>query len=332
LRDRVLGWMPLDGRQPRYFEGAPRSIMTADQDFDTIFRKTDLLLVVDEWKWPQVDSAPAILQARAFCDTRRSTRALYRLLVEAGAARWHARGKRSESAFLFDSTAFDAVMRELDYADTCNYNHLDRNPRHYLPTGPAAPNWARIMREYPEIGKVWDVDAPHARSLFWFIECLIRCLRVRVAEELNIKIIVDQQDWFSGRRSRLPEFEPGLACLRDLGNALVLGITDKAQAAVARYMPLLGLVDSELWAFGRLLSLKMHEGGTVHQRYMHHASQGPIGEDDVIIPQEAWDDLFETHHGAHDQLKRYWIALSNWSSSKNIDINEALESVVWGDL
>jgi hypothetical protein len=113
--------------------------MTADQDFDTIFRKTDVLLVVDEWKWPQIDSAPAILQARAFCDTRRSARALYRLLVETGAARWHARGKRSESTFLFDSTAFDAIMRELDYATRATITTWTGTPGTSFPPGPVRP-------------------------------------------------------------------------------------------------------------------------------------------------------------------------------------------------
>jgi hypothetical protein len=185
------------------------------------------------------------------------------------------------------------------------------------------------MSTNPVLAQVWDVDAPHAKSLFWFLDCWIRCLRPRLGPEIRVRIVVDQQDWFSDRR--VPVFSPGLARIgvTDIIQVEVLGITDKAEMAVAPYLPFLGLVDSELWAFGRLLSLRMPDGETVHDRYMRRVSSGPISDDDIVISESTWNDLFRDHHGAHEQLKQYWVTLSNWGPTRNVDVNEALSAVEW---
>src|SRR5262245_31245071 len=147
--------------------------MTADRDFQDIFDQTDLLLVVDEWKGFKLERPARILGARAFTNTCRSTLQLYRLLATSGAADWHASGKRAEKSFLFKSPAFDLIMLELDRADTCLYNYLERDLSFFRPGGPAEANWRRIMAESPGLASVWDVDAPHAKSLFWFLDCWI---------------------------------------------------------------------------------------------------------------------------------------------------------------
>jgi hypothetical protein len=306
--------------------------MTAAHAFPGMFAEADVVIVVDEWKGHGFETAPALLSGRAFTNTARSSAQLYRLLAENGAARWHASGDRDKCAFLFDCPAFDRIMAELDRADTCLYNYLERDPNWFAPGTAADANWQRIMTQSPELARVWDVDSKHAKSLFWFVDCLLRCLAPRLSPDIRVRVVVDQQDWFSERTNRLSELKPGLVHIGATQSEIqaeVLGISDKSQPAVEPYLNLLGLVDSELWAFGRLLSLRMRDGTRVHDRYMQRAHAGPIPTEEVVIPEDAWEQMFQRHHGAHTNLKNYWVTLSNWPEARNIDLNEALAAVEW---
>lgn len=294
--------------------------------FDQMFSEADIVVLVDEWKAAKVATEPLFFVARAFTDVGRSTRRLYRLLVANRASEWHASGARAETSCLLTSPDFQAIMTEVSHADTSLYEHLFLDLADYDKGGAAIPNWLRITAE-KALGEAWSPHAPRqAKALFWFLEALLRSMSVSVGRDVRIRVIVDRQDWLTRRASRLETTVPGCVLLggrEDAIQAEVLAIADKKDSGVAPYLPLLGLVDSEAWASGAILALKLSDGTRAYDRCMAWLSAGR-GDATVLLAE--LKASFERVHGAHANLDEYLRhAWEVWNSGRRVDLNRALQ-------
>ncbi len=207
-------------------------------------------------------------------------------------------------------------MRELDQSPTglCFLLLTDANV--FSPGSEAEERWARLMSENRELGGFWDVDALHAKVLYWALDSFLR-FTTHAYGDKKIRVIVDRQDWFSGKRARGDGPRPGFIHIGAASDfdMEAYGIVDKTSDAVRPYLPLLGLVDSELWAFAKTLSLKTHDGTRVHDVYWRLSKRDGPETDDVVIPPDAWEEMFQGQFGTRQQLVQYWKSILPRSES-----------------
>lgn len=295
--------------------------MAVDEDFQSLFIDTDLVLVVDEWKGTRTGSEPELLVARSFDS---SSLPLYRTLAAKAANKWHASGKRAEHDFLFSPGNYASTIKKIEETGTCLYDHLFRDLADYAEGTAAAANWQRIMADNEGLGTIWKVDSSrHARALFWFIEGVLRCLAPRSTPGTRIRVVIDRQDWFVGRRGRV--VGDGLVHLcgrRDAIIADVFTVANKSHGTVSPYLPLFGLVDSEAWALGRWLSTKSKKGIRVHDLAMRWMRDG---QSDAI--REELDELFNQIRTSTPELAEYLELQMSWGSDKFVELNEGLAAI-----
>jgi hypothetical protein len=179
----------------------------------------------------------------------------------------------------------------------------------FAPNSTVTSRWRNLISGDADLASLWDVNAPHAQFLYWFLE--LWCVRGQshLPVGTRVRFIVDQQDWLSNRRNSPVDSKQGLAHLAAASDCPieveVLCIVDKSTPAVAPFMPLLGLVDSEVWLYGRLLSRKAADGRTVHEHYAEHGiSAEPLAAGHVTAV-ETLGDVFARDHADHKELWEY---------------------------
>lgn len=151
---------------------------------------------------------------------------------------------------------------------------------------------------------MWTSDEPHAKALFLFLDRLGHYLDAEFEGGLQVRIIVDRLNWCSA--SPLGPLAP-LGCSED-GRVEAFTIIRKDDPSLVTLLQLLGLVDSEVWAWGRLQTRKLPEGRTVRERMLEWRNSGrPTGR--VIEPSE-YEALFAASPA---RLTDYWHRWVRWN-------------------
>ena len=286
------------------------------------FHDVDVLVVVDDWKGSagKFSRLPTYYSGRSFRLSDPETTRLYETLHSAGAANWHASGDRATHSFLFDAPVFDQILRFLNTGPTCLYDMLASVDAFETPVIQA--KWRGILEQYPELQAAWDVRTPYAMSLFRFTDFLAHRLSADLAHGTRVRIVVDRLDWTKSRRASLPSAE-GVVTLgwnaADIHVELT-SIADKSAIGALPYLPLLGLVDSEVWAFGRFNSLELADGRTIHERFLNWQATGSPGEVCVVSD----DDIAQAMsvHDRHHEIRAYWEAWLQWRGTRSITLHE----------
>jgi hypothetical protein len=107
-------------------------------------------------------------------------------------------------------------------------------------------------------------------------------------------------------------------------NAEVFAVADRTHPAVAPYLPFLGLVDSEAWAFGRQLALKLPDGTRVHDRCMEWLRDGHPDATNMLAEFNA---AFDEVHAEHTNLTRYLETQYSWYPRHLIDLESLIPAV-----
>jgi hypothetical protein len=275
-----------------------------------VFEDSDVLLVVDDW----FDGNQEAGGTGRLCF---SGRALYRrdhehtsdlldALIAHGSDRWHGR----TGASLFRSDGYAAVVDCLERSSsrlfTMNRDQAIFRSQHF------DEPWQRIRSS--ELGRAWNTEAPHAKALLAYLVRVGRALDRELPAGLRIRIIVDRVDWMRRSTSTAQPLEY-LGATDRVG---VWSLFQKEAPACAKYLPLLGLVDSESWAWGRFQSRPLPSGGTVGGRALSwragsRSSNLLFQPGDVAVMLEA----------AGPQLADYWTRFADWSASgRAIELHE----------
>jgi hypothetical protein len=127
----------------------------------------------------------------------------------------------------------------------------------------------------------------------------------------TVRAVVDTLDWLTSRTAVLAKVDSGLVRLARVEGEVpgeLLMVTDKKTEEIKKYLPFLGLVDSEAWAFGRLQSTRLPDGRTVRDRFSHWQENGRA-EDPVLTPADL--PAIEQHP---EPVRRYW---EHWLNRTN---------------
>lgn len=279
--------------------------MSLDTDLDTMFADADVLVVVDDWKGA-FDTKPLMYGGRTFT---RECRGIYQTLCDSKASHWHASGSRAEHQFLFTATNCGELLELLQGHKSQFFSLIAPSSATFAPQSSTTANWRALMAGAPELAELWNVKAPHAQFLFWFLEFWVDWAQAHLPPETRVRVIVDQQDWLSSRRYAPVESMTGLAYLAATSHGPneveVMCLVDKSATAVSPILPLLGLVDSEVWLYGRLLSRRAADGRTVHEHYLERGrATGRLAAGHVSTG-ETLGDIFAKDHLDHTELWNY---------------------------
>lgn len=273
----------------------------------------DILVVVDDWKSADTGSpdAPVFYTGRQFRVADPQLPMLISSLSGAGAADWHASGSRAKHSFLFSVDAYPEIAARLNGMDSALWAMLvdaqDLRAPHI------GEQWRRFLEEDPDLKAVWSSE-PQATGFFRFIDYLIGFMSHRVSDPVRVRVISDTLDWLTG----LPHDGGLVEIVRSHPpfELEVVMIADKQGERAQPYLPLLGLVDSEAWAFGRLQSLQISEQTTIRDRSMTWRDAGA----DPTIPiftQDEFDHALAPHR-QHPNLLHYWGQFSLWLTAGRV--------------
>ena len=269
-----------------------------------------MLVVIDDWKASaDAEISPTYFTGRVFLAKDLHVADLYRLLSQAAAEIWHASGPRLTSAFLFTSIQFDEIVEQLGQMRTVLIDMLNTAKAFESPE--IVERW-NALQVNSEVARTWPKNNAHAIAFFRYVDFLAGFL-AELVPKIRARFLVDTMDWLNPGIGEPVGEEPGLQALgwgeRGMTAELVM-ISDKNAAGAKRYLPLLGLVDSEAWAFGRLQSLKFRDGTTVGERLIEWRDRGALRTERVFTDDE-YDQLVAPHMN-HHQLLRYWEMWAQW--------------------
>jgi hypothetical protein len=294
--------------------------MSREDQIESAFAGADVVVVVDDWKGStNKPPAPTFYQGRSFRLADPRARRIYSMLLSAGAAAWHASGSRDTHNFLFNSAEFGKILDYLDSGDTRLYtllSHVD-----IFRTERILEQWKQILAEHPQLLQGWDVTDPCAMALFQYGDFLGVHLATTLPAGSKVRIICDRVPWICGRsgRSKAGDGLSALGWARQGIEIEFLSLADKQSPGCAPYLPLLGLVDSEVWAFGRLNQLQLSDGSTIRDRFLKWQADGALQEGPVISEAELQKALGP--HERHENLIAYWDALVRWGPKKTVFLN-----------
>jgi hypothetical protein len=256
--------------------------------------RRDVLVVVDDWRGSDAgaERAPVYFTGRAFYrrDWERLDE-LLRLLDEAKAAEWHARKRFS----LFTSDRCTDILDALDRCQTRAYTL--NGERRAFEAAHLDDQW-KSVREGP-VGEVWKTNAGHAKALYVFLTRLGQALVEELPRGLRYRVLVDRLDWLNVKGA-LPYGATALgATADDTGD--VWTVIDRNNRTMASFLPLLGLIDSEAWAWGRLQRSTYPDGSTVRDRMLAWLDKGK--PDDGICTQEELDHVLNS---VEPTIREYW--------------------------
>jgi hypothetical protein len=247
-------------------------------------------------------SSPRLVLGRLFfrSDANR-VEALFQALAAAGAGVWHASAHGMAGLFSTTETRREAIWSALRATDT----HLfGTNPTRGMLSEPHLDAQWRGLRKARHTA-LTPRKGDDARGLFRFLShthgqahCYFPSLR-----KSRILFIVDRQDWFGDTRATLRAPANGFVKAEMPTDRSVHHLPpevwlrtrppDECEPTLAA---LLGLVDSDLWALGRVLSVPGPDGRTVHDvmnaDYRHGRSEEPLAgfdqsDTDAHVPSSA---------------------------------------------
>jgi hypothetical protein len=276
-----------------------------------LFEDRDVLVVVDDWRGgdPSAPRAPIFFAGRVFY--RRDHDRLsdvFDVLKSAGADRWHASERQGSS--LFNAGNYEDVVTALERCGRSMLFSFNRDLDAFKkPQLKAA--WKAIRST--ELGKAWTSDNEHAMALFAFLQRLAHKLGETMDRGLQLRVIVDHLDWHKGGLRR-----GGLSLLGMDDREDAWTIADKRDPTVASAMFLLGLVDSEAWAWGRMQTRALPAGDTVRARMLRWQDAGkPPG---LLFTQEDVDQMLA---GAAPNLRDYWGRMIRWMrEGRSVELHE----------
>jgi hypothetical protein len=274
-----------------------------------------VVVVVDEWKGDGRVAPVLSYGARAFFDNDLSQ--LFAALRRAEAGAWHARAPRSERGFLFNSVRFDEVLNYLECAPTRLYGML-REPEQFTATH-ILDQAAAARASNPVIAELLPNNA-QALGLFWFLDRLLHRLMESFPDR-PIRVFLDTLDWRAGGASHSAQ-----SALRPYGasaqhDVCVYEIVQRENPELSDISALLGVVDSELWAFGRFQCLSFPDGSTPRSRMIEWQVSR---HNDVWSPEE--EEYACRIHKDHAELITYWSRLTPWLRSGRTEVINERES------
>jgi hypothetical protein len=302
------------GNLPSRVLAEPETVVNDISHIDYLFDDRDVLVIVDDWKAgdSRAPEAPAYFTGRVlFARDRANLAVLYSLLSQDGAAQWHASGNRSSSHFLFDAPHFREIADLIGNIDSLLVDMLNRVQG--FDSTETRSQWQMICERNPVMSQWKDADS-HAVAFFRYAEFLSGFLSQILEPKTRVRLVIDSLDWLTGHESKLVSGGPGLVSLGWGERGILfeaLAISDKQGSAAAAYLPLLGLVDSEAWAFGRFQSLKFEDGKTVRQRALEWRDAGAAPNFQLFTEAEFAHLL--SPHAKHQQLLRYWALCAEWT-------------------
>lgn|GEM_PF-2658300 len=255
-------------------------------------------------------SSPRLILGRLFfrSDADRIER-LFQALAAAGAEAWHT--SADGMAGLFSTT--EAHRKAIWSAPRATDTHLfGTNPTRGMLSEPHLDAEWRGLRKTKRTG-LTPRRGDDARGLFRFlsythghVHCYFPSLR-----KLRILFVVDRQDWFEDTRTTPRASAKGFVRLTMPIDSSVHHFppevwlrTKPIDECDPTLAALLGLVDSDLWAFGRILSVPDSDGRTVHDvmnaDYRYGRSEEPLAglnqsDTDAHVPpyaQKHFDEFF----------------------------------------
>jgi hypothetical protein len=268
-----------------------------------LFEDRDVLVIVDDW-WDanQADpNARICLMGRAFLRSDfEAVDDLLGVLRREQAGCWHGTGGPN----LFKSDAFDELMRTLERARGRIYT-MNRN-RAAFSAPRLEQQWKELLERH---GPPWT-DVLEAKATYAFLTRLGYRLDDEIPRGLRIRIVTDRMAWMRGAAGSAP-IE---ALLTTNGpRADVWALRDKEAPGASKYLPLLGLVDSELWAWGRFQSRRLPSGELVRDALRLRSAQGWPAE--PILTAAELDHIFGDavkDPTAARRLVEYWHRLVSW--------------------
>jgi hypothetical protein len=284
---------------------------------DALFPTTDIgaVIGVDDHKGSKSgdSSSPRLIVGRLFfrSDATRVEQ-LFKALAAAQAQRWHASTSGMGGLFCASEADRKTISSALRATDTHTFG---TNPTRGMLAAPHLDaEWQRLWRSRSELV---PRKAGDARVLFHFLShthgqahCYFPCLR-----KSRILFVVDRQDWFRDTSQTARASVQGFAKVTMPVDSSVRrappGVwlrTKPADQCDPTLAALLGLVDSDLWAFGKVLSVRGADGRTVHDAlnadYRHRGLEQPLAgftpeELENQVPQLAREHFEEFFIRAH---------------------------------
>jgi len=292
-----------------------------DHEIDTGATRTQsedhqFLVLVDEWKSANARAprAPIYFCGRIFDVRQRQFYDFLETLFDAEAASWHASGSRETSKFLFTSTHYADVMTFLTTGPTAILDMLGTISA--FESDQVKDQWQKIRAAYPIIDRVWETFDPVAIAAFRYIHFLAGYLSEVLPAGARVRIVLDQQDWLTGRTHKLHPIGNGVSAITSNDSIEVFVITDKKGDDAAVYLPLLGLVDSETWAFGRFQTLRYPDGTSVRDRLNSWRDAGR-DPDRTLFDEAEFSNLIEPHR-THENLRAYWETWARWGPADRL--------------
>lgn len=250
------------------------------------------VVVVDDWKGSpprQKPDDPVFFAARLFLrsDIPRTTD-LERLLRAANAGDWHGSGPTS---LFYGTDASARIISRLRRSRSRFYTRRTLYGDHADPEFQEQIN--EVRRDHPECSKAWnDFSTPYTAGLFAFLNHLASLLAAQqemhvVSDVKRLRIVCDVQDWQQGARGTgglIPM--PIQQAKDDIARgyrAESFTIRRDDHADVDRYRPFMGLVDSEAYAYGRVLTTKLRDGATIQDRIAARQPDEPVLSDEDLV-------------------------------------------------
>jgi hypothetical protein len=269
-----------------------------------LFEDRDVLVVVDESFGSDQGSPSARLCFMGRALYRRDyehVSDLLSLLIEHDAADWHA--SRHDRRSLFTSPAYEPIVHAIERSTSVLLS-MNR-PEEPFRTEAIASEWnLRVVQS--DLASAWTSNAPHAKALMAYTDRLRWWMRCTLPRGLKLRIVVDRPDW-----KRLPKNESTglveLGATIDGGQTDIWALYDKGEQRARKFLPLLGLVDSELWASERLGKWRFANGDTARNRLERMRSE--VYDDETAVTQEEFDQM---RKDAPSRLVNYWDRHTTW--------------------
>jgi hypothetical protein len=225
----------------------------------------DRIIFVDDWSGgdSSSDLSPVYFAGRSFnCNAIEELEAIRNILESGGAHEWHA--ARAGDRCLFTSSVYYDLIAAVDQSDSVFYDMLA--DRAQLLT--AVLDEQAMELESLGLAKWWPKNSPYARGLLYFLTRLHEQIAQKKITCDSLLVVVDRLSWHSGRFPGEPLVRVSMPPIPDNNPANgvsmeVVAIGSKTDPASRPFLPFLGLVDSEAWAFGRIQQTRLTSGKVV---------------------------------------------------------------------
>ena len=172
------------------------------------------------------------------------------------------------------------------------------------------------MKQQPTLTKL--IDRTNAYQLGFLRFCSYATGSAReMSGHRNVAVLTERLDWVVQKLDMLPEPAPGLRHLFWEGpkgpSGDVFVIAEPKRNHLMAAGALLGLADSEAWAFGRLQTRTLADGVTVADRMNRWRDRGSPDEE-LFVP----DDGDAITRAEIESLAVYWKRWVEWVAHKRL--------------